>query len=389
MKKKNIAFLINTLGAGGAERVVSRLGDILQERYNISILLVDSADMAYTSSGEILDLGGQGRNYHSRVFHSCLRIRRIIKEKEIECVISFLPVPNLINLIFTPRIRRIISIRGYGEGADASSMKNRLCRLLYKKADWVVAVSEEIREKYITDYGIGENRIKAIANPYNVKQIEKLTGEKVEKTVLDFMEAHECAATMGRLIEGKGCQYLLESLSLLLKKREGAGLIVIGSGSYEKTLRELADQLGVAESVLFLGQQSNPFKYLRLSRLYVSATLSEGFPNALVEAMACGIPVIQTDCRSGPGEILREGFRPDRVKECEKADYGILIPDFEPVKEDRNRVRQYEEALARVWEEMLRDGELAAFYGEKARERAMQFSEERCMEQYIGVIENE
>jgi glycosyltransferase involved in cell wall biosynthesis len=119
--------------------------------------------------------------------------------------------------------------------------------------------------------------------------------------------------TVGRLVVPKGHTHLLRAFARL-RKAMPARLILIGEGPLERELREQADRLGISDSVAFLGWQENPCKYLAHSTLFAFSSLWEGFGIAVVEALACGVPVVAFDCNSGPREILQDG-------EC-----GILVP---------------------------------------------------------------
>ena len=88
----------------------------------------------------------------------------------------------------------------------------------------------------------------------------------------------------------------------------------MGKGVERERLEKLSVALNLTEDVIFLGFHHNPFKFMRKAHLFCTATRYEGLGNALIEAMALGLPVIATDCRSGPGEILKQG------------EYGLLVP---------------------------------------------------------------
>src|SRR5699024_1749281 len=115
-----------------------------------------------------------------------------------------------------------------------------------------------------------------------------------------------------------------------------ACLIILGEGYLFEYLNELVKQFELENDVFFLGYQENPFKYIARADIYVLPSLHEGFPNALCEAMACGKPVVSTDCPSGPREILFQN--PDinmtLPEQITRADYGILTPQLEGVKFD-------------------------------------------------------
>ena len=111
------------------------------------------------------------------------------------------------------------------------------------------------------------------------------------------------------------------------KSVKDAGLIFIGHrGEMEKEIKEMSNLSGFKEDILFLGYQENPFKYISKCDLYVCSSLYEGFPNSLVEAMACGTAVLSTDCKTGPREILSSSNHIETVKDVTIEKYGVLVP---------------------------------------------------------------
>lgn len=104
-------------------------------------------------------------------------------------------------------------------------------------------------------------------------------------------------------------------------------LAILGRGELEDYLKQLACEMDLEKDVYFLGFQKNPFKFISKSKIYVFPSLYEGFPNALCEAMACGVTVISSDCKSGPREILAPETNIDgETKIIEYAKYGMLLP---------------------------------------------------------------
>jgi len=118
---------------------------------------------------------------------------------------------------------------------------------------------------------------------------------------------------VGRLHKQKGYRHLLMAFARIVKQRS-AHLVILGEGDERNELQKLADTLGIASRVHFLGYRSNALAYMRQAAVFVLSSHAEGFGNVIVEALACGTPVISTDCPHGPREILADGR------------YGTLVP---------------------------------------------------------------
>ena len=153
--------------------------------------------------------------------------------------------------------------------------------------------------------------------------------------------------------------------------------------------KKVINDLGIENSVLLTGFQKNPFKFIKKSQVYIMTSLFEGFPNALVEAMACGCPVISTDCKSGPKEILLENFNFNNTTEdILFGDYGILVPVFKEGENwDSGTFETEEYLLSEAMISLLRDKEKLKYYSRKSIERAKTFNYERCFKKYKSLIE--
>ena len=137
---------------------------------------------------------------------------------------------------------------------------------------------------------------------------------------------------------------------------------------------------GVNDSVHFLGCHSNPFKFLKMAQIFVMSSRNEGFPNALIEALACELPIISMDCQSGPREILSENYSSQRVVGIVKEKYGVLVE--ESANEERN-IQQVADAIL----SLVNDEAKMSEYRARGVERARQFSNEVYRDKMIALIE--
>ena len=154
----------------------------------------------------------------------------------------------------------------------------------------------------------------------------------------------------------------------------GSSLVILGEGAERSRLEALASELGVSDKVHLPGFAANPHAILARAQFYVSPSNAEGFPNAMIEAMCIGLPVVSTDCESGPSEILQGGAGAPKVTELTKARFGILVPP------DNERAMS---AALQTMSEPRNHGHFAAL----ARKRAHDFSLDRSLTEYRAVID--
>lgn len=233
----------------------------------------------------------------------------------------------------------------------------------------VMCVSKFAAEEVITKFGVPKERVKVLYNPVDIGKILQCSQEPLNSYQEIF--EHPVVITMGRITEQKGQQYLLRAFKLVKERMPNAKLAILGSGELQASLLQLAKDLHIERDVHFLGWQKNPFSFLARSKVFVLPSLWEGLPDVLLEAMACGIPVISADCKSGPREILAPATNINKeARDMEIAEYGILVPTAQE--------RILSEAIMRV----LANANFAAELSAKAKERAEDFRVDKIIKQW-------
>lgn len=288
-----------------------------------------------------------------------------------DVTVSFLTRANVANVIACSLlgIPAIVSERvntsshlGSGPGATLARL---LVRVTYPRARKIIAVSQGVANDLRRSFGVSGERLAVIANPVDVDEI-RAQAQSGDPIPLDA----PYAVTMGRLVPNKNFDMLIEAFA-----RSGipGKLLILGDGPERPALTGKIEALGLAGRVLMPGFTSNPFPTLRRAAFYVSPSNAEGFPNSLLEAMAVGLPVISTNCPSGPSEVLAELPREQVGPGVVFAPHGILVPP--------NDAAAMAEALRAMAEpERRRD------YAERAPVRAAQFGVARAKEAYWTVI---
>ncbi|MCU7556115.1 glycosyltransferase [Alteromonas sp. ASW11-19] len=301
---KPAVFIINSLEGGGAERVMCKLLTILESWYaeqqqKVYLLLLDDTEEAHHCPGyvikETLASGGS-------LIRGYTLLHQRLKKLQPEYCVSFLTRANILNAVLgkTLSYRSILSERvntsSHLSGGWRDKISKQLVKTTYPLADRVIAVSAGVKADLVRNFGLASGNIHIVYNPYDIAEIEDLAAQPVQD-----LPTVPYIIGSGRLVENK-------NFSLMLKAYARADieehLVILGQGELHAQLQTLTNQLGIAERVHFLGFKANPYPYLRGASYFVSTSNAEGFPNAIVEAMCLGKPVLATNCESGPAEIL-------------------------------------------------------------------------------------
>ncbi len=229
-------------------------------------------------------------------------------------------------------------------------------RHAYPHADAVVGVSQGVSTEFDKIPGMERVRVHTIYNPVVSTYLMGRAREPVHHPWLDEPAAPVVLAA-GKLNKGKDFSTLLAAFARLLSRRP-ARLIVLGEGRLRTALRSLAQRLRIDEHVDFPGFMENPYAFLANADLFVLSSRNEALPTVLIEAMACGCPVVSTDCDFGPREILEGGK------------HGELVPVGDPEALSAAMVRALDKPLPR----------------DVLRERASFFSAETAVEQYEKLL---
>lgn len=389
---KKIIFVIGTLSNGGAERVVSNISMSLPENIQKeAILFSEDAKVDYEFKGRIIYL--DRKDPDRPIAKIVTLINRIIKLKRIKqlnsnaTIISFMEYPNILNMLSGHHDRSIVSVRNYMSVKHKSGLKSLLWNLsikyLYKKARKVIVVSEQMKVDLVENYNVPKEKIEVIYNSYPIKRITTLAQNKLGKREQEIFN-NPTIITAGRLYKQKGQHHLINAFKRVKEFIPHSQLVFLGEGRLENSLREKARALDIYDSVHFLGFQENPFKYIALSKAFVMTSYYEGFPNALAEAMICKIPVISTDCPSGPREILAPDELNQNIRytfEDQERRYGFLVPAIG----DENET-QVENMIAHIILELLNNKEKWKLYSNKSYERMKAFDIDLMIKKWIDIL---
>lgn len=305
-KKKQILFIIPTLTGGGAERViVTLLQNLDRSKFQLSLAVIDISGQVFLSDlpgdVEIIDLKG------SRVRFAMLKVMRLIWQRRPDVVFSTLGHLNLALAISRPLLpndvfyiaRETSVVSEVIRDTSSSAIWRWAYRQFYSRFDRVICQSIYMARDLIDNFSVSSAKVVVINNPVDRKKIIALTAEAV---VLAAKNNEINLLAAGRLVKVKGFDLLIGAIALC--DDLPINLTILGEGPLLADLKALTQRFGIAEKVRFLGFQKNPYPYFAQADAFVLSSHYEGFPNVVLEAMACGTPVIATPAVGGTSEIL-------------------------------------------------------------------------------------
>ncbi|MFI3175887.1 MAG: glycosyltransferase [Eubacteriales bacterium] len=385
MSRKNIVLIVPTLHQGGIERMCMLTARLLQAYANVVVVIFNDADIFYDVTGvEVIPLNLESRPSKigkiTQLIRRILALRKIKKQYKADLSYSFGDTANLANVFSKSRGETWCGMRAYG------SLRDRKCVLLpCKLANRVIACSHVMAKEIERMYP--KKQIDVLYNPCDMQMIEKRAREQIAESYTFATEDVFTIITMGRAHDVKGYWHLLKAFSIMKREIAKCHLVFIGDGDYSEYM-QLATQLGIRDDVTFAGVQANPFSLLHQGNLYLLTSESEGFPNALVEAMAVGIPVMSVNCKSGPAEILSKDYR--LVEDDTKVyyeEYGILLPTINGVKNLEPSILEEEDhVIATEMVKIYQNTAMQQVYKCKSKDRARTFSNDTYVHDFMGMV---
>lgn len=353
----------NPKGGAGAERVVANLTDALKDQFDF-LLAYPKADVStdhdlhYSGRHIELDLDWKGKgssiwNKISRYRKLIATIKNTIRNEEVDLVMSNLSMDwhQVLILIKTFKLTKARVVLRFGNPVSPalkgrSKLALQFIRKIARRVDFVIANSEGTRQDVIEKLNIPEGKIKALYNPLNLSDIRQKAADTCEHPV--FNSPNPVFVNVGRLDKQKNQGLLIRAFSEVLKTQP-AELLLVGSGDKKVAFENMVGELGIKARVHFAGWQDNPYKFVSKSDVFVLSSDWEGFGNVLIEAMACGCPVISTDALGAPAELLDRGT------------FGLVVPNHD------------EHLLAKAMLDLISDPGKRKHLIEQGKRRAEQF----------------
>ena len=357
-----VAFVLADLEAGGAQRVILTVARYIdRELLRPSLVVVNPRGPLRRELPEGLVRYTFGGSRLRRAVPGLIRCLRSLRPDVIVTTVSHLNLVLLGIRDTLPRSARLLVREANTPSARLLSTAHPrayrfLYRRLYPRADGILCNSEFMRTDVVRLLGFGRSRIHVVPNPVDT--------ERIHTRVAEAEDPLECESvrlvSVGRLHHQKGYDLLLHVVRRVEAALPDLHLTVVGQGEERQELERLREALGLQGRVTFAGHQGNPYPFMAHADLFVSSSRYEGSPNAVLESLACGTPVLAFDCPGGTGEIIREAKNGWLVpaedteamaaklidivqgKAWESLNTGCLLP---PEHECRNAVQAYESLL--------------------------------------------
>ena len=392
--KKKVMLIIPNLGMGGAQRSFIKLANWLAEIYQVTVVVFDKAfenlyplhaDIRYLGEVSQSSLMGKAINFWKRI----KSLNRLKKNLNPSVCISFLEGADYLNMLTGSKVKRIISIRGskrydpHIKGLWGIVRKKILIPYFYKKADAIVTVSKGLEFEIRNDFPSLAGKLTTIPNGFQLKPVQAVNTDS-PFFILTWA---------GRFGDEKGLKELIQIFVSCYRENPSFRLMLLGDGAYRaKLLKQLevnkiktlvtdtmTTSLFEHNTVIFCNPGSAYEQYLSMGDVFVLTSPSEGFPNVIIEAMQQGLPVISTDCKWGPREVLEPSLKYNiKISYPYFGEFGVLLP------------LPLNEAAINVWKTILLEFQLDRSklqrYREKNEDACMPFEQNKIKQNWVNLI---
>jgi len=376
-----LGILIYSLSGGGAERVVSYLVSYcIQNHIDVHLILMNPGIKYDIPENTKIHYIEKSKATESGVIKAlkipflAFKYAKLVKQLQLTHSLSFLTRPSFINVLsrkLTSYDFKVITNERafpslqYSYKGFQSTFNKKMIKTLYKKSDMVISNSYGNAGDLVNNFEVPSQKMQVIHNPIDLEKIDNID------SIEGFFDTSKFnMVTLGRLDIGKNHMMLIKALHKLQNPQ--LKLYILGSGDMQEELEDLINKLDVNSQVILLGFDPNPYKYLKSADLFVFGSNHEGFPNVLLEAMACELPILTTNCQSGPSEIME--LKHPKDNDIMLTDYGILTPI------------KHVDAMAKGMDYFIKNRTFVKECVTNGKKRIKDFEKDSILEDYIDLI---
>jgi glycosyltransferase involved in cell wall biosynthesis len=310
-KPVHVAFVVGSLRIGGAERMMVHSANGLSAYMKVTFISLTGGDTLENELQDTVHL----MNFNKKNTRSAIpALLQFLRKEKPDVLISTQIHVNLVAVIMKVFFRiktKIVLREATTPGAQftaftgfKSGLVRTAVRILYPRADAIVAICDAVKNNLIDFHFARPSQVFVIYNPVLNDAFRKGVMENASHPF--FQSLTPVFISVGRLAPAKNFELLIRAFDLLNKNMDSR-LIIIGEGVEKDMLKSLITNLKLDDKVSLTGQLVNPYPYIKQSSAYVLTSLFEGLPNALIEAMACGIQLVSVNCPGGSAEVLMNG----------------------------------------------------------------------------------
>ncbi len=402
-KELNILIIIPNLGRGGAQQVFRDQLQFFSSDFNV-IGCVFNWDDTFSDDRQanILSLEiPAGKNWFTKIIRFLQRVssvRKIKKKYHIDFAISHLEGADYVNILSKRKEKVVCWLHGSKafdeniDGALGRLRKKILIPITYRFSDQIITVSDGIREELINIFGIPTHKLLTIYNGFDLNTIFAKAVQYLSPPYEDLFNNHEILITHCRLSRQKNLFALID-IFISTQSQCQLKLMILGDGELREEILQYCGSYNLRiysfwkkdlpfhsdYDIYFMGYERNPYPFLNRAALYIMTSSWEGFPLSLCEAMASGVPVMSSDCYTGPREIIAPGLDSKQpVLQPIVAPYGVLMP-----LATKEKIMVWADTLCTI----LKDTPLRRQLKEKGKDRVLAFDRKKIRAQWLNLIE--
>lgn len=402
-RKVKVGFILFSLIAGGAERNAINIARSLDKEISIDIIIFKKI-IDYQKEYPGLDtqlsiISLFGKNKVPKILlpifaiYLFVRLFYLVKRNQYDVLIAGAEYYNVYFTVLIALLTYTKSVLVVGNNLTEElkhsdflfrSFHTFMHRLAFRFSTHVICVSRGLTRDIKRNFFIPDEKITTIYNGVNHEEILF----KLRRAKTNRLEKEIILMSLGRLVAKKGHIHLIKAFTKVKQAYPKAKLYIIGKGPLSETLQRAINVLNLQKNIKLVGFiEKNPYLFLSKGNIFVFPSLYEGFGNVIIEAMACGLPVISTNCNYGPAEILSAD--PKRLANLNKVTverYGILVPNFANNSTAINSLSREELLLAEAIIKSISDKKLRNNLRKAGFDRSRDFSAENMGARYYRVI---